>query len=104
MTYTPGPWRVLTCAVGDVDGRPHFEPWFDIEADDPDLEGEWLAVARLVAMEADARLIAAAPTLYEALKRIVALSEDDEHEPTYAWKDAFEAAAAALAIAEGETH
>lgn len=54
MKHTPGPW-----AVEDINGVPHVYA-----------KGREEAVARIVSGDADARLIAAAPELLEALKKV----------------------------------
>ncbi len=55
--FTPGLWK----AVG---GDRRMAPDFEVRSTSPDI-----AVAKLIYNEADARLIAAAPDLYEALRR-----------------------------------
>ena len=100
--WTPGPWK-------------HS----DYESQDPNGGGPYVmvgneesAVAMVLRSLDDARLIAAAPQLYEALGalhsaayRITALiSETDVHEPIYAeLQRTLAAARAALAAATGET-
>ena len=57
-------------------------------------------VAAVVGTEADARLIAAAPDLLDALTECVALRRADN--PADGWADAIDAARAAIARATGE--
>lgn len=93
--HTPGPWQweQLSGGLWVLTGGPMPTPVI-LTVD----KNEFGALADA---EANRCLIATAPDLYETLKRIIALADDDEHEPTYAWKDAFEAGARALAKAEG---
>jgi hypothetical protein len=80
MPHTPRPWeygirrdKSIWLSLGDPKSGPHYQ-------------------GDLVASEADARLIAAAPDLLEALKGLVA------NDCTF-WRDA---ARAAIAKAEGK--
>ncbi len=101
--HTPGPW---TYQPEERDGEPAAAPsFFTIHAphyfaDVHVLVGEpgWARA------EADARLIAAAPELLEALRWIAVLSPD--HPPPgilpMAWRAALNAASAVIAKATGE--
>ena len=93
-THTPGPWRVspsvegMLCIFADVNHRQ-----------DGYLDACVCAVSAIMDKteidEANARLIAAAPELLEALERVVAIADRDTVE--------FNAAKAAIAKAKGET-
>ena len=89
--HTPGPWGVSSSfLVCNMDAR--------IIANCAFLGLEVLDVA-FEERIANAHLIAAAPDLYEALKRLVALLNDDlDDQQAEAW----DAACAALAKAEGQ--
>lgn len=94
--FTPGPWEARdTCS--------QQERWV-VGADHPYSDSHKLAVAREIETEANARLIAAAPELYEALdeltrsfRLIYEVNGDDPDHTTV-----FPKAAAALAKARGE--
>jgi hypothetical protein len=83
--WTPGPWSVGV--TGEEDGS-----WFEVRGS-ADSDGWMTVVADMVELQADAHLIAAAPTLYEmaaetspALRRIAAemnLGPDDEGRDWY---------------------
>lgn len=91
--HTPGPWDVDECRYGfAVYARKSGDAVVKTE----DVEGRYGAIDN----EADARLIAAAPELLEALTEIVAAADGD------GWKQldpSFAAARAAIAKARGET-
>lgn len=85
--HTPGPWDVLKLA------NPDYAPEYGVCAD---------AAARCHAVvkgEANARLIAAAPELLAALRRLMPLWDREDVADT--WSEDFEAAEAAIAKAEG---
>lgn len=66
--HTPGPWRAVQCR--GLDGKP-LGPW-QVNWYTPDSGIPW-AVCQLdqLAVEANARLIAAAPALLEALEDLL---------------------------------
>lgn len=68
--FTPGPWSYSPCKV-------HTRGWDGFQICFTDEDGDELIVAEFEAthsgVEADARLMAAAPDLYEALRRMVGL-------------------------------
>ena len=65
--FTPGPWRVEPEGVNaDVDGSEYL-----VAVTDEDSE------LRVEEMDANARLIAAAPDLYEACEAALPLLEDE---------------------------
>ena len=71
--HTPGPWDIEKCpeAQAVTDGRDW--PWL-VTYNDGEYEGH-LALVQTQNAEANARLIAAAPDLLEALEGIAALLE-----------------------------
>ena len=110
MSHTPGPWRAISS--GSWDG---VDCWF-IQCQKKDTrrnENYWASIAdvhgpqRDVITGANAHLIAASPTMYEALKKVVAelswLVEQIDARPSGGVMQAFEAAKAALAKAEGKS-
>lgn len=86
--WTPGPWNATEIPYG-----------FWIEA-----EKEWIATVHLQdeSTNATARLIAAAPELYEALERCAAVCAGQDMTKN-GLIDALEAARAALAKVRGES-
>jgi hypothetical protein len=87
INYTPGPWAVYPCEddpYGDIivgkKGRNVCLLWLD-DAPVEDYND---------AQHANARLIAAAPEMYESLKKIKCLAEEDNFD------DEFRAEAAAI--------
>lgn len=65
MTHTPGPWRIETGGGSD--------PTSHVYADDPNgcaADGDLVTIADLIENEANARLIAAAPDLLAACKKM----------------------------------
>ena len=114
MSHTPGPWTIT---------RMTREPETILEMDESFIESSqgWansgMAGKRTVAIvghwkdrpnpEADARLIAAAPELLEALENLVEIeARDNKGDPDYAstdtWREeALEIARAAIAKARG---
>ena len=75
MSHTPGPWFVSMKPDWDEDG------WIGVDVYDCDggvfavVDDEPETIARPFC-EADARLIAAAPEMLEALERILEVAED----------------------------
>ena len=102
--YTPGPWRIGSLASWDgYTGRPFRNVW----AGDGD---EAVCIARAIGegsgpqlsdVDADARLIAAAPDLLEALEDCVAVM-DRELAGLKVIQPELSAARAAIAKATGE--
>lgn len=66
VAHTPGPWHIDRNPWTDSDRRP-----WTVARGNPVFGEDDIPVADIFASEADARLIAAAPTMYEALKEIV---------------------------------
>jgi hypothetical protein len=85
MTHTPGPWRLIKTDA--TKSRPF--PLFSVDA-----EESFHVLTDEALDEPDARLIAAAPDLLEALKALVAL-------PYYVTRTEYKDAIAAIAKAEG---
>ena len=106
--HTPGPWWLQADGAGwyveCTPERGHSVAYIrsEVAEDDPDTPD--------AEKKANARLIAAAPELLEALQKFVAWSEAERnHEGTTFWervemlRDLDDAAAAAIAKATGET-
>lgn len=93
-THTPGPWRVGPVddtVVTDADGK-------EVAA----IDGDYNSPDEWPRMEANARLIAAAPELLGALRFILAFYEPGQtYLDTNAWKQAEASARRAVAKAEG---
>lgn len=90
MAHTPGPWEAKRLTDGDG------EPYETLYMAHIDIEGVcmvWAPVGHSE-QEANAKLIAAAPELLEALKEVVAIS-DRKH-------DAWDKAKLAISKAEGK--
>lgn len=85
--HTPGPWDVSKLT------SPDYAPEYVVCAD---ASARWHAVVK---GEANARLIAAAPELLAALRRLMPLWDREDVADT--WSEDFEAAEAAIAKAEG---
>lgn len=118
MKHTPGPWTTDPEALTEINGHAHFFIPIVRPVEEGEYEGRGVAVCILptedatteesIIMEANARLIAAAPDLYEALERIVGAcsgyledqvpSESDMYNPEYVGP--LEQARAALAKVE----
>jgi hypothetical protein len=96
--HTPGPWSLTIDPYEDVD--PPSEPFCTITAGNGGYMGESGFELSGICCEADARLIAAAPQLYEALGHIRELLV--AYGPRYIDK-AVKLADDALAKARGET-
>lgn len=99
MTFTPGPWEVIK--------HERFPFEREVKSEDGyicDMEG--LSDSDMPTVEANARLIAAAPEMYEALKRLVSDFECDYvldgvvvDDPPTVWVSGYNIARAALAKA-----
>ena len=102
--HTPGPWKVISeqtsreVEVFEIAEISHYRVIRDARGDGFDAQGHDLA---------DARLIAAAPELLEALLELLAAGEnsvtaDDDVAAMLRFGDAVSAARAAIAKATGE--
>lgn len=95
--FTPYPWKVLEIAGSD-----------DVYGVYADAENAFVALTVSGPnKEANARLISAAPELYEALENVLkAMETDEDAEPQQSWLDnlyrSADVARAALAKARGE--
>ena len=92
MNYTKGEWRVKGCSVDGEDGYPIASTYPDTRLTSPE---------SLRLKKANAHLIAAAPDMYEALKRLLKMVPEDCGgciKTETAWIEAQEA----LAKAEGK--
>ena len=109
MTHTPGPWRECRgssdrgCLCGLV-----WSAAADIPVASCDLREELIPdhFAPLAERQANARVIAAAPDLLEALQRLMSLMHHDslgEAPNDYDWGDAANESAKAIAKARGES-
>jgi len=111
--YTPGPWRVFEQEIADrdeakrelcrmVDGTPNFQPVLIYVTDD-----EWdLAPAVTGCGErskANARLIAAAPDLLEALGDLIEDAEKQMANPSHHMPFSLQKAKAAIAKVENRS-
>ncbi|PAL21022.1 hypothetical protein [Acetobacter syzygii] len=83
--FTPGPWRVRFGNIGHV------------TAENGALVAKCQRLTSLCNLQANARLIAAAPDLYEALERVIKIIDDSS------WCLKLTEERAALAKARGET-
>lgn len=97
--HTPGPWHVVTCVEDDPTTR-----YIDDAPGEDGERGYYLAEVEhydLQELEANARLIAAAPELLEALERIVSINGSTKGAQSLV--DEFKhIARAAIAKAKGE--
>lgn len=93
--HTPGPWRVGD-AANTIFGPPNGKPA-------PQRIADLAAVGLVAERRANARLIAAAPAMLEALRLHLALIDGDAHDADTQWKDARKMMRAALALAEGRS-
>ena len=96
MNHTPGPWR--------IEPNYRFEP--DIVKDNE--KGTWPDCGVICTMNGpidfsgnDARLIAAAPELLEALKYVIDIADNVKGAGMKCYKTAFSNARKAIAYAEG---
>lgn len=103
-TFTPGPWT----AMRNINPEAGEEWVRDICADDGDalpsiIEGAYFVCSTDEENEANARLIAAAPEMYEALRRLEKFTTEFLEEVPVGTNniDALRLARAALAKAEG---
>ncbi|HZX80492.1 MAG TPA: hypothetical protein VFE72_06035 [Lysobacter sp.] len=93
--HTPGPWAVCE--------TPANEYWRVGETIGYAVPcGQRICDVALINREANARLIAAAPDLLEALQKALPLLARDAHAPDLEWDIAESAAFAAIAKATGE--
>lgn len=67
--HTKSPWSVHYRSIWSYDHKPDISYKIETEA------------ISLEEIEANSRLIAAAPELYEALESVLALFENQDHEP-----------------------
>lgn len=89
--HTPGPWRFWTCRIDSSTGMENYAQFAN-------LNGHVFRAPLQYLSEADARLIAAAPDLLEALNAMLTHMGMDEDE----WnKVTFDQARAAIAKATG---
>lgn len=91
--FTPGPWRTDCRLIG---GQIRITQVPNANMTVAQVNG------RQGEQEANARLIAAAPELLEALERLM-LSRDASWTGGHDWEEALDEAAAALAKARGES-
>lgn len=114
MSHTPGPWKWL----GEPGKRGTLNSASGEVIEHAPYEGMWFARYNAEEDAANARLIAAAPELFVALKALTSNPHLDLGDETYqvrereglgwegpsvkAWSDAVSAARAALAKAEGK--
>ena len=97
--HTPGPWTFsrwdqygdTRFYVAQADGAPYTPQYSDAAT----LIAETVSIERVAIQEANARLIAAAPELLEALKAVL------DHFDKASFERAFSLAAKAIAKAEG---
>ena len=95
--HTPGPWKAEPAHRLGFVVYANVEPYVVVESADD--EGRYGAIA----LEADARLIAAAPELLEALEDLVRLAEMSMREAgEYMVDDELTNSRAAIAKARGE--
>jgi len=98
--HTPGPWS--TCCLDrcphHVYGSNHDEVICDLLHNEPNCYGydKYSGIVTIDQRQANARLIAAAPDLLEALEN---LENDDNSIPSHAW----DMMQSAIAKAKGET-
>lgn len=93
QTWTPGPWRAMPIC-GDLSGQTNGLILFG--ANSP--IGQVIVRDSAEQAQADARLIAAAPELYAALKDLLKASQTDEPDD---WLAGWQAANAAIAKVRG---
>jgi hypothetical protein len=105
MSFTPGPWRIEQ--EPDVSSaRLGIPAGYMVMGKDAaeDAEPDDQRVIASYCLEADARLIAAAPDLYDTCRQLVAFAERWEAGPIPQWLlDIVEAGKAAIQKAEGST-
>ena len=97
--HTPGPWRVIIDDDGNpLSGRPSVQASDELDCAivhwDGFVQEYWRSARGDKEIQANARLIAAAPDLLEALEGVVRVADRDTPE--------FAAARAAIARATGE--
>jgi len=103
--HTPGPWTYSRSEqygdwrfyVAQADGARYTPHYSDVAT----LIAETVSDERRSIQEANARLIAAAPDLLEALSRLIEI-EDGPGMAVIGWEGAMERAYAAIAKARGE--
>lgn len=105
MKHTKGPWHIGTACGIQLEGKFVGDPTYSVFGNDatPDRGPSSLAHAKIE----DARLIAAAPELLEALNKIIQNIEDAQCRSLDDFKDlvamAHDVSMKAIAKAEGES-
>lgn len=94
--HTPGPWRYWACRVDSMDNPPMYD-----YAQFANLKEHVFRAPLRYLREEDARLIAAAPDLLEALKELLGCPSGD-YDTTDDYANARKKAEAAIAKAEGQ--
>lgn len=114
-THTPGPWKIMQCPIHVGKHPLHDCRWIataDAEVEfSPHVPNDWTLASGSLICEMrdtscqphDARLIAAAPALYEALKELWPFIEADEVDVVFGQDDPYQKAIqkARAALAEG---
>lgn len=96
--YTPGPW---TCLLQEPHGPTPNRTW--TLCGRPSLKSTPILIAGIfdsVPIEANARLIAAAPEAYEALLDVLSVLQRNERLDSIAWKEALQKAQAVITKVE----
>lgn len=105
-THTPGPWRIRKAFASDEEFEV-YPAYTDKPSPKP---GKWAEIATVcghglrprASAKANARLIAAAPELLEALEWLVALAPDPEHAPDEVTREHVIKANVVIAKAKGD--
>ena len=101
--HTPGPWECYIPSIGvnpnDTDDKGNY--YWQIEPQTITFDEQYLCIAGWMS-EANARLIAAAPEMFEALEFFVERFSPVEHELIFSKRHALQKARAAIAKATGE--
>lgn len=95
ITHTTGPWKTLTYVPGQDENGDDFEPQWAVRAANAD-------VCSGIQIDADARLIAAAPDLLAALAQIERLSREADRKLVNVPAMLGDIARAAIAKATGQ--